>query len=1081
MLKVALAVLAVSLATPAAAGDKIGIAPAGSWVKAPAAAKVDPAPESGPPLRSLRIDQQVRFSADATDIYLEQADEVRSAIGLQHLGTVTIGWDPAHEDISIHKLNILRGGQTIDVLAKQSFRITHAELNIGEEVDGTLMASLHPEDLRVGDIMEFAYTRTRSDPVMNGHADEVIQLTGRAERQTFRAIYPDDLPVQVRAGRGLQPPKSTRRGSMTELTLDRTKAQAPKYTPGAPARYAPRQELEFSSFRSWAEVSTMMAPLFEAASQIGPDSPLRAEIAKIRASSDDPKVRAGAALKLVEDNVRYLALVLSDGGYTPVAADKTWARRFGDCKAKTALLVGLLRELEIKAEPALVNAEGSPDLDTRLPRMSAFNHVIVRAEIAGKTYWLDATRSGDQSLDALETPDHDFALPLRAGGGGLISLASVPRDRPDTERRLTIDVRDGLEAAAPVHGELVMRGDAALWPSLLTTNMSVTDRDKLLKLMWPQSWIEVKSVSATRDAESGESRMSMDGVAKLVWYVSPSGPVYLVPGATVGQRYLPKREADTEADLPFVVPGYPDYALYNLTIVLPEKGQGYSVAAPDVDKIVGGVSYVRHSKIADGKVTIETRTRTLQPEISAAEAKATTTELADMAAQRVMIQGPRFYQPTPADVVAWLAREPATVAQFAERGWRLAGAGRLKEAMADLDQAVARDPSFAGAYATRGLVHLRMGKTALGKADLDKASSLGVRNAGVQTSLGLMALSEGRFDDAVTAFSRAMDMSPNNIYALRMRAGAYRAMGQTDKTLADLDELAEMDPKAFEAQAMKAEVYASVGQLQKALDAADAGLVVSPKEPILLNLRAGLLSQLDRREEALKAFDASLAIRPMSVTYLMRANYRPKTDLAGRLADIGAAERVEHDNLAVVGMRARALLDNGKGAPALAVLDAAVKARPDQSRYLLQERARVRMKLGQTAGAIEDLRSLRSLVGETASGLNDLCWTQATLGLALQSALADCEASLKLQPKFAATLDSKGFVLLRLGRVEESVSAYDEAVSLRPYQAQSLYGRGLAKLKLGRSAEGNADLKAARTYSKGVDEEFAGYGLTPGA
>jgi hypothetical protein len=49
-------------------------------------------------------------------------------------------------------------------------------------------------------------------------------------------------------------------------------------------------------------------------------------------------------------------------------------------------------------------------------------------------------------------------------------------------------------------------------------------------------------------------------------------------------------------DLPFVVATYPAHTLFNLTVVLPEKGDGYSLPAPDVDKTVGGVSYVRHSR-----------------------------------------------------------------------------------------------------------------------------------------------------------------------------------------------------------------------------------------------------------------------------------------------------------------------------------------------------------------------------------------------------------------------------------------------------------------------------------------------------
>ena len=51
-----------------------------------------------------------------------------------------------------------------------------------------------------------------------------------------------------------------------------------------------------------------MAPYFERAATLGPNSPLKAEVARIRTASSDPKVQAAAALSLVEDKVRYLAL-----------------------------------------------------------------------------------------------------------------------------------------------------------------------------------------------------------------------------------------------------------------------------------------------------------------------------------------------------------------------------------------------------------------------------------------------------------------------------------------------------------------------------------------------------------------------------------------------------------------------------------------------------------------------------------------------------------------------------------------------------------------------------------------------------
>ena len=126
---------------------------------------------------------------------------------------------------------------------------------------------------------------------------------------------------------------------------------------------------------------------------------------------------------------------------------------------------------------------------------------------------------------------------------------------------------------------------------------------------------------------------------------------------------------------------------------------------------------------------------------------------------------------------------------------------------------------------------------------------------------------------------------------------------------------------------------------------------------------------------------------------------------------------------------------------------------------------------------IRSVSGIRAHVQANATALNALCWNEATLNVALEAALTDCSAALDKVPKFAAALDSKGFVLLRLGRFKDSVAAYDAAIELRPKQAESLWGRGLAKIRLGQTTDGEADLTAARTVSADVETEFAGYGV----
>jgi tetratricopeptide (TPR) repeat protein/transglutaminase-like putative cysteine protease len=1075
-----LGVLLAVTASAAAAAEKLLQGPAPAWVKPAAAVKAGPPAPDGPPVSYLRLDRQLNFGPDGDSAYQESVAQIRTTMGLSQAGTISLSWDPGRDTVTIHKLRIVREGQAIDVLARQSFTIIRREANLTEIVDGRLTATLQPEDLRVGDVLEMAYTQTHLDPVLQGRTEFDANLGGLRGVGAFslRAVWPSSERIAWRAGTGLGKPKVTQRGGMTELSVE-LKDPAPLKGPsGAPRRYWPTRELEFSEFASWAEVAAQMTPHFEKASTLAADSPLKAEAAKIRALSGDPKVRAAAALKLVQDQVRYLGLILADGGYTPVDADKTWARRFGECKAKTVLLIALLRELEIEAEPALVNAFGGEGLDRQLPRMSAFNHVIVRATIGGKVYWMDGTRTGDAALDALRVPTHKWALPIRSQGSALVELVEPPRTAPDSETFIEVDATGGVEAPAPVRGEMIMRGDMGLWPGVMAANMPAADRDRMLKSMWAgHPGIEVKTATATRDPATGESRMLMTGVAKLRWFQAPNGARWLfVPQGSLGWRAEFKREPDEDAAAPFAV-GYPSFVANRFAIKLPHRGEGFSAPAEDVDKTVAGRAFLRRTKIEGAVFTIETSVRAVAPEFPAAEAATAAEALTEMANARVVIQAPRIYHATDADVAAWLAETPKTANEYIDRGGKLARTGRLKDALADFEKAVAVDPKSSWAYANRGLARIQMGDFDLAKPDLDQAAKLEPRNAQVQNGLAALAMRDGRYADAAAAYTRAADLTPNNVFALAGRAEAHLRIGDTDKALADYAEILQMDPKMYQAHMGRSRIYGSRGDEEKSLAELDAAVKLAPGEPFIHTYRGAMLVKLGRREEGEKAFAQSLALKPTVEAYLTRAANRPKTDVKGRLADIAAGEKLDPTSPDVPRLRAQLHVDAGEPAKAIPILTRALQAEPKASN-LLAARAEAYTKAGQTAPALKDFAELRTRAAGSAEALNNLCWTQATLGVALEAALDDCAAALKIAPNSPHIADSKGFVLLRLGRPKEAVAAYDEALGLRTQHPESLYGRGLAKLKLGMTAEGEADLAAALALRGDLGTEFAGYGVT---
>ncbi len=115
---------------------------------------------------------------------------------------------------------------------------------------------------------------------------------------------------------------------------------------------------------------------------------------------------------------------------------------------------------------------------------------------------------------------------------------------------------------------------------------------------------------------------------------------------------------------------------------------------------------------------------------------------------------------------------------------------------------------------------------------------------------------------------------------------------------------------------------------------------------------------------------------------------------------------------------------------------------------------------------------------EVAGVLNERCWLRARLGKQLEAALADCDLALKRGGKNSAFMDSRGLVLLRLGRFGEAIRQYDAAIKAQPKHAWSLYGRGLAKLRAGDKAGGDADIAAALAIDRGVADEARRMGLT---
>jgi len=111
--------------------------------------------------------------------------------------------------------------------------------------------------------------------------------------------------------------------------------------------------------------------------------------------------------------------------------------------------------------------------------------------------------------------------------------------------------------------------------------------------------------------------------------------------------------------------------------------------------------------------------------------------------------------------------------------------------------------------------------------------------------------------------------------------------------------------------------------------------------------------------------------------------------------------------------------------------------------------------------------------------LNSACWDRAVSGLELDVGLAYCNKALSIDPGSAEILSSRALVEYRLADYASAVKDSTAALAVGSNNAGSFYVRGLAKLKIGQSADGAADVAAAKAAAPGIADTYAKYGVMP--
>ncbi|MBB3691543.1 DUF3857 domain-containing protein [Sphingomonas sp. BK580] len=904
---VAALLVGVAVGTAAHAGDRPIYQSPPAWVVPAPAIDTNKLTESSPIL--LRLDNQQRLEGGRVWSYVDSATRAASSQQLAEIGNIKLPWQPSQGDLVIHAVEIIRGSQRIDLVKGRSpFTVLRRETELDQRMmDGMLTATLAAEGLAVGDVLRVAFSVTRSDPTLAGNVQSAAPLLAQPAPIGFgrvRLSWPETSDIRWKAYADGVNAKPVSAGGYRTLDVALPLAKQPELPDDAPARFRKLPLLEATSFADWSAVSKAMAPLYATDGSIAAGSPLAAEVRRIERAKSTPLERAALAVQLVQEKISYLMLGMDTGNYVPQTPAQTWERRYGDCKAKTLLLLAVLRALQIEAEPVAANLQMGDMAAERLPSLSAFNHVLVRATIDGKSYWLDGTGAGTRLADLGDTPRLGSVLPLRPAGAALMPVLLHADARPDLTIAVDLDDRGALDTPSIVKAAITLRGGLAEQIGTAAAQASQAQRAEMVRRLLGQQVGNGNYIDPVirYDPAEGVAVVSATGLASTRW-ARRDGRYRLVLDAAVGKLdFAPDRARAAWKSIPVALPG-PASIVYRTTLHLPDGGRGFTLdgdrALPEA---LAGTRLKRSLVMNGDTVTIEDRIDQVGGEIEVASIPSLRAAVSQARGRLLTVLAPTgpvgtraYYDgarkagalaPTDAMFARVVADDPKDADALTWRARYRAATGDRAGGIADYGGAITIEPST-DRYLARAALYAALGDETRQHADLEAAYTLDPEADEVLGALANYRANHGDGDGAIALLDRRIERagSKDRYDWIVTKAGVMADAGQRDAALAMLDtviterpgnagllnmrcwlrgtgnvaleaglkdctkaiELADDPDAALDSRAM---IYYRMNRFEDALADVGAALTDSPDLAASLYMRGVLLGRLGRRGES---------------------------------------------------------------------------------------------------------------------------------------------------------------------------------------------------------------------------------------
>ena len=317
--------------------------------------------------------------------------------GIQKYGDIAIPYQPNSQNIGVNIVRTIEPDGTVHLPPDEAFNdVTPPGLLSYNLYSDQMWRVISMVGLEPGVCIEYRVTLEDKLENVTGNKTWItggynFQSSEVTLETTFALRIPRDYDIQWKTDNfEIEPIVSYQEDDIVLYIWQSGEMPALKLEEGMPHINDITPRLSYSSIMSWDDVYKWYKDL--AKGRYGSDEQIHETVEKLTGNLKTDEAVIRAIYHFVAKHIRYVGIELGQSAYQPSHATEVLQKQYGDCKDKTTLLISMLDIVGIAAYPVMLSISPYETVDTALPSLSQFNHMIAAIPTDKNNYiWLDPT------------------------------------------------------------------------------------------------------------------------------------------------------------------------------------------------------------------------------------------------------------------------------------------------------------------------------------------------------------------------------------------------------------------------------------------------------------------------------------------------------------------------------------------------------------------------------------------------------------------------------------------------------------------------------------------------------------------